>query len=682
LADLLDTTISLPALNQVLTYNGASWINQALPTPSLVGLTDTTITAPLLNDYLRFDGASWVNSQLPTTALNDISDVNITAPVQEHLLYYDAGTTSWVNGRLPLGDFSFATNQLSNLAVPYLQFDPANVSVLASDLTLGANRSLNINGVSMVNGGQNFNVSGARDWLFDTTNNRGTYAFKLGSNAASNFAVTDVNDTVLFSVDSTGALTGNFPAPSTALNDITDVSLTAPVLDNYLRFDGVNWVNTAFPAIPSLLNDITDVSLTAPTLNQVLTYDGANWINQALPAQTIPSLDDLTNTTITAPVLNDYLRFDGASWVNGQLPTTALNDITDVSLTAPTLNQVLTYNGSSWVNQVLPAQQPVALNDVTDVSLTAPVLDNYLRYDGANWVNTAFPAIPSLLNDITDVSLTAPALNQVLTYNGANWINQALPAQSLVGLTDTTITAPVLDNYLRYDGANWVNTAFPAIPSLLNDITDVSLTAPALDNYLRYDGANWVNTAFPSIPSNINDLGDATITAPTDGQYLKYDNATSQWINDTLPAGANLANFTFTTDNINVDGVSCLKLTSVDKRMTTFGNFWYEGLNDWQFQQTNNLKGFSFRFNDSDFTSKFMISDGSSQSRFEVHGDGSIVCDQLLTNVQTSGITAGDFITYNGSNWVNSKTINLVNYDPTQPFEVLSSTGLCYLQLD
>jgi len=69
------------------------------------------------------------------------------------------------------------------------------------------------------------------------------------------------------------------------LDSLVDVIITVPVLNQLLRYNGVNWVN-ATVLIPSVLDDLSDVAITAPVVGDVLTFDGLVWINQAPAAFT------------------------------------------------------------------------------------------------------------------------------------------------------------------------------------------------------------------------------------------------------------------------------------------------------------------------------------------------------------------------------------------------------------
>lgn len=63
------------------------------------------------------------------------------------------------------------------------------------------------------------------------------------------------------------------------LDDLADVSASAPINGDFLKWDGSAWVPGAVTNIESL-DDINDVVLSSPTTGQVLAYNGSSWVNQ------------------------------------------------------------------------------------------------------------------------------------------------------------------------------------------------------------------------------------------------------------------------------------------------------------------------------------------------------------------------------------------------------------------
>jgi hypothetical protein len=73
------------------------------------------------------------------------------------------------------------------------------------------------------------------------------------------------------------------------------------------------------PTIPSAIDDLSDVTISSPSADQVLKYNGTAWVNSAAPASGATNLDGLTDVVITSPVSGHYLRHNGTNWVNGTI---------------------------------------------------------------------------------------------------------------------------------------------------------------------------------------------------------------------------------------------------------------------------------------------------------------------------------------------------------------------------
>lgn len=91
------------------------------------------------------------------------------------------------------------------------------------------------------------------------------------------------------------------------LDDLTDVTLTGPALNEVLTFDGAEWINQAITFPTHALNDITDVTLTAPALNQVLTYNGSIWVNQAASTGAFATSSNVTRNSPGSYANDDFV---------------------------------------------------------------------------------------------------------------------------------------------------------------------------------------------------------------------------------------------------------------------------------------------------------------------------------------------------------------------------------------
>ena len=101
------------------------------------------------------------------------------------------------------------------------------------------------------------------------------------------------------------------------------------------------------------LDSLTDVVISTPANNQFLKYNGSAWVNAV--STEIQNITDLADVTITSAANNQFIRYNGSAWINSSVAEIVnINDLLDVTLSSAVANQVLLYNGSAWVNTSNP----------------------------------------------------------------------------------------------------------------------------------------------------------------------------------------------------------------------------------------------------------------------------------------------------------------------------------------
>ena len=143
------------------------------------------------------------------------------------------------------------------------------------------------------------------------------------------------------------------------------------------------------------LDDIGDVTITTPLVNHVLTYNGSNWVNLPNSGSSGNSGLDYTTAGLASSswVTNNFVdinNFNNATTgINNTLidlqnqinnstsGVSILDDLTDVTITTPSDNQFLRYTGSEWVNET------VVINDYTTAGLASSswVINNFVDND-------------------------------------------------------------------------------------------------------------------------------------------------------------------------------------------------------------------------------------------------------------------------------------------------------------
>ena len=268
----------------------SAWINDTM---ALSDATDVTAT-PVSGNYLRGNGTIWSNSSilladLPVISLDNLNDIDLDSPAgagipaRGHVLQYD-----W-NG---IGE-----DWSNNFLHPYwLQ------------VTWDGGFSLGMKGRI-----QSTAISGTRPRRF--------------------FEVQDTIGT-LEDVDVTGEVTGsvlrwsgitNWEAYLLTLDDLDGVVIAAPADDEFLRYDGSDWVNEAVSLVVAL-DDLSDVTIAGLADKDVLIYDsGGGAVFKNEPKETLIRADG------TIPLTGDW---DAGAFEVEALTLLATYDVNDIEADA------------------------------------------------------------------------------------------------------------------------------------------------------------------------------------------------------------------------------------------------------------------------------------------------------------------------------------------------------------
>ncbi len=137
----------------------------------------------------------------------------------------------------------------------------------------------------------------------------------------------NVTGFILTSSNESGKLEFSDPDGLLALGDLSDVTLTAPVANNMLVFDGTEWVNSG-DITPDSVTFATKVTVTQLTsITTGVTADGSAGIITTVAAATVADASDtftvtnssVTTTSVVVAVVSDYA---GAS-----LPNVRVNNV-------------------------------------------------------------------------------------------------------------------------------------------------------------------------------------------------------------------------------------------------------------------------------------------------------------------------------------------------------------------
>ena len=350
------------------------------------------------------------------------------------------------------------------------------------------------------------------------------------------------------------ALVDAFSSGTTTLSGMTDVSINTPLENQFLRFNGSIWVNSAYTA-----GDVTEEWVT----NNFLSASTSLFDGEYGSLLNVPDFDSMYLSSNTFIPTDFYSTAEAdANFLSASTSlVTSLDDLSDVNLGTPITNDVLTYNGAEWIassatyivpdtytktecnNNFLSASTSLFDGEYGSL-LNVPDFDSmYLRastfiptdfYSTAEADANFLSASTSLFDgdygsltgvpDFDSMYLSANTSFYTQAEADANFLSAStISVNSLSALTDVSISSLFVDDILTYSGTEWVNTA----------ATWIKITNPITNNTLIYDGFDWVNTGisyiqWSSIPETSGSTGVAgTMAYDTGYTYICYD--TNTW---------------------------------------------------------------------------------------------------------------------------------------------------------
>ncbi|QCG76183.1 structural protein [Pseudomonas phage vB_PaeM_PA5oct] len=239
----------------------------------------------------------------------------------------------------------------------------------------------------------------------------------------------------------------NLPSISNTLSGLDDVDTAGTIAGYVLQFNGIKWVG--MPASSSIsLDDLSNVAITAPSINQTLLFNGSTWYNGSVDF----------NNLINTPVI-----------------PTQLGDLSDVSVSASTQEgSVLVFRTGQWIGSVInyndlsntptiPQNNSftfLGLSDTNDI----PEANGFLKWNNLSTEIEYVTSIPSsaisglanvattgLLSNLVDVNVNGVSNGQVLTYNSSSSTWVPTTPSTGGGVSDPTAI-------FSTDGNTYINT--------------------------------------------------------------------------------------------------------------------------------------------------------------------------------------------------------------------------------
>lgn len=138
----------------------------------------------------------------------------------------------------------------------------------------------------------------------------------------------------------------------TATADNTPAVLSVGTNGYFLRANSgaTNGIDWGVPT--SAIDDITDVTITSVTSGEFLKYNGSAWVNDAIDLGTDTTGNYMVNVASGTGISVSHTQSEGST-ATVSLDAT-IDNLSDVTITSAVSNQVLLYNGSAWVNTSNP----------------------------------------------------------------------------------------------------------------------------------------------------------------------------------------------------------------------------------------------------------------------------------------------------------------------------------------
>ena len=518
LGDLSDVTVTTPSSGQVLSYNGANWVNSAASSGSLAGLSDTTITSPANGEVLKYNGSSWVDVQLayselsgtPTNVstftndanyvasgdnvsvltndagyltditgenLSDLSDVTVTTPSSGQVLSYNG--TNWVNAAASGG--ATALNDLTDVTITaaangdYLRYNgsawvDATLAVV-DDTTPSLGGDLDVNGNSI--------TSSANGDV--TINPDGTGSIAIGAD-------------VIPDADITHTLGSEDFRYITTYSD----------LNGAIRFKAKNDQGSAITAgqvlyIKGLAGDgetptvgLADADDASKMPAFGLAYAGAN--DQA--EVQVVSFGNLYNVNTSSFSVGDTLYVSTtAGALTNTKPTGETSQLQNIG-------RVVRSDASAGVITVGGAGRSAATPNLNDGYF-------FLGNASNQSVSTQLSSI-NVSTFVNNANYVASGDNVSVLTNDAGYLTN-INSESLGDLSDVTVTTPTSGQVLSYNGTNWVNAAASGGGGSVPTVTSA---APSSDYTISTtSGIEEIYLLNPSVSINVNLPSAATASS-------------------------------------------------------------------------------------------------------------------------------------------------------------------------
>ena len=284
------------------------------------------------------------------STLENLTDVTITNRTDNDIIQFDAATSQWINVQ-DSDEGAVATIEIGGTGIVTVTFNDGT-----PDLQFQAGQRLSYEGsVQTYRPNKEYigNVNIVDDLASETS--------KIYVQAVEPAAGEDPANNNVSTIIDTGLGGDDDLQPTIAGRNIrnNDGTLDLGISGSSAPDEADPFIDLDSPVLSRLtdstvansgIDNIADVIITTPTVNQVLEFNGTNWVNGPGGSAGAQSLEDLDDVQITNRVDGQKIKFNAVSgfWINVDDTIEELNDVSVNNLVA---DEVLVYDGGSWVNR-------------------------------------------------------------------------------------------------------------------------------------------------------------------------------------------------------------------------------------------------------------------------------------------------------------------------------------------
>lgn len=446
----------------------------------------------------------------------------------------------------------------------------------------------------------------------------------------------------------------------------------------YVYYDS-SWVEVGGSGGVATLDEIGDITAPSPTSGDFLKWNGTAWVNDAIDLGTDTTGNYVSGVSSGTGISVSHTPSEGSTATVSLNAT--LDNLSNVTVPSPTTNDVLQWNGTAWVNVAASTVGATTLDGLSDVVITTPEEFQSITYNGTNWVNN-YASTVTYVRNAESTTLTTGTVVYLFGATGDHATvkradnNSDVTSSKTVGLVGAPITAsnngPVvtrgyvdgIDLSVGYASGDvlWLgeNGAFTKTkPTAPDHLVFVGVVVRATNNGIVYVATQ--------NGYELDELHDVSIVDKTSGDFLKYNG--TLWVNDQINLGTDtVGNY---MSGVSVQNGLTVSHTPGEGSSATIGvdnallsNFLLDGasgnsyglIGTSAYLDVKNTNGYNKEI-ELDIVALETKLDTDGYITSTAHGSidhsavmASVVLDDIY-DVNTSGASAGNVLTYNGSLW-------------------------------